>query len=467
MSVIRRIATLAAFFLATAAHAMTASSIPTKVPTYWGTGAQVGYITCPIPIPSQINISAGRASWTDGFPPLTFTLQTAGGVPINGLDLNGALCQLSQWTRWSNAGAPVPYDSVFQSAVGGYPQGAIIASSTTPLLFWLSAVDNNSSNPDTGGAGWQAFVPLATTSPVFQGRLTLVSGTPVMLSTVVGQSVIYYAPFKGNLVSIYNGIDVMPYQFTSGPTDQVGQSLTLGSSWAANSAFDVFDTIIAGSPALCTVAWSSLTARATTLALYDGFRTNASSATCQTSNSSSITLPQNQGTYLGSFYTDANSGEVDFNFGGTASGGMPASLGIWNYYNQSYFTALIADSGISYSYFGGYREARGSSGNQASFMIGAVQNSVTGTYGAIVEVGSTSTSFAEFGIGFNVTNSSTCLPSNIGTNATAPYSSGSTNVCTAYPALGVNVAAAVESAGVAAGTFNFAGLSQLRISVWM
>jgi len=80
-----------------AAFALSDASSPTKIPTYWGQSAPSGDITCPIPIPSQIPFSAGRASWTDGFPPDTFNPIASGGIPPSGKDFNGALCQISQW----------------------------------------------------------------------------------------------------------------------------------------------------------------------------------------------------------------------------------------------------------------------------------------------------------------------------------------------------------------------------------
>ena len=47
-----------------------------------------------VPVPSQIGITAGAASYTDGFPPLTMTPVAAGGVPPSGLDMNGHLTSL-------------------------------------------------------------------------------------------------------------------------------------------------------------------------------------------------------------------------------------------------------------------------------------------------------------------------------------------------------------------------------------
>ncbi len=142
-----------------AALALNDSSIPTRIPTFWGTSAPGGNITCPIPIPSQIGITSGRASWTDGFPPVTFNPVGSGGVPPAGADFNGVLCQLSQWTRWQNAGGPIFYDSGFSAAIGGYPNGAVLAQAASQNCVWVSTVDNNTSDPDIGGANWAGSCP--------------------------------------------------------------------------------------------------------------------------------------------------------------------------------------------------------------------------------------------------------------------------------------------------------------------
>jgi hypothetical protein len=171
-----------------AAFALSDSSIPTKVPTTWGTSAPGGNIVCPMPILSQIGVTPGRASWTDGFPPLTFSPSGAGGIPPFGSDFNGVLCQLSQWTRWYNAGAPVSYDSTFQTAIGGYPNGAVVRSAVTAGLSWRSTVDNNTSNPDTGGANW-----VNAQAPAFSlgtsGYYTLPGGLIAQWGTIAAAAV--------------------------------------------------------------------------------------------------------------------------------------------------------------------------------------------------------------------------------------------------------------------------------------
>lgn len=46
------------------------------------------------------------------------------------------------------------YNATLQADIGGYPEGAIVASIANPGMLWLSIVDNNATNPDTGGTGW-------------------------------------------------------------------------------------------------------------------------------------------------------------------------------------------------------------------------------------------------------------------------------------------------------------------------
>lgn len=128
---------------------MLISSIPAKFTIPWANSASATY-TRAIPTPSQIGITAGAASFADGFPPLCFQ---AGGWP-DGRDFNGILNQITQWAQWQSAGGPIAYDATFQTAIGGYPLGATIRSGTTFGFLWTSTVDGNTTNPDAGGAGW-------------------------------------------------------------------------------------------------------------------------------------------------------------------------------------------------------------------------------------------------------------------------------------------------------------------------
>lgn len=144
---------------------MLAANIPVKISVPWGNSAGGSYIHT-VPVASQIGITAGAASFTDGFPPLNAQPTGAGGVPPFITDFNGVLNQISAWNRWQCAGGSVAYDATFQTAVSGYPLGSLIASAVTLGLYWLSTVDGNTTNPDSGGAGWVAFSPTGSNARV-------------------------------------------------------------------------------------------------------------------------------------------------------------------------------------------------------------------------------------------------------------------------------------------------------------
>ncbi|WP_236658652.1 hypothetical protein [Burkholderia thailandensis] len=131
---------------------MQANQIPTLVPLAFAAGGAFNTI----PEASQIGTNPGGASLVDGFPPLTRTPIAAGGIPPSGLDMNGVLNLITQSTRWAHGGGRYAFNSAFaaDTNVGGYPAGAMLMSADG-FGTWLSLVDNNSDNPDTGpGTKW-------------------------------------------------------------------------------------------------------------------------------------------------------------------------------------------------------------------------------------------------------------------------------------------------------------------------
>ncbi len=134
---------------------MQASSIPSKIQLPFAHSGTKNTI----PVASQIGITAGAASFTDGFPPLTFTPISAGGVPPAGGDFNGILNAITAVQQWQSAGGIFKWDSAFATAIGGYPAGAILQSSAN-TISWLNLADNNSTNPDAtdgSAANWASL----------------------------------------------------------------------------------------------------------------------------------------------------------------------------------------------------------------------------------------------------------------------------------------------------------------------
>lgn len=114
-----------------------------------------------IPNDSQIGITAGRASYSDGFPPLTRTPLAAGGVPPFGTDFNGVLNEITAAIRWSQAGSGYPFNAAFSTAISGYPKGAKIPNSTFDG-FWLNTVEGNATNPENTTSALTGWVPVSS-----------------------------------------------------------------------------------------------------------------------------------------------------------------------------------------------------------------------------------------------------------------------------------------------------------------
>lgn len=107
-----------------------------------------------IPVLSQVGVTAGAASWSDGFPPLTMTPLAAGGIPPSGLDMNGVLHALSAQALWASSGAGVQYNFSWANDpdINGYPKGAKVLNAQG-TGYWMSTIDNNKTDPDAGPSG--------------------------------------------------------------------------------------------------------------------------------------------------------------------------------------------------------------------------------------------------------------------------------------------------------------------------
>lgn len=130
------------------------SDVPYKFSEPWATGAGGGFITSTIPATS----AGAAASQSLGFPPATATPVGAGGTPPAVADFNGLGFYTTSWNLWQQLGGPIIFDAALSTAVNGYPQGAMLAQATLPaaasFAVWVSGVDNNTSDPDTGGSNW-------------------------------------------------------------------------------------------------------------------------------------------------------------------------------------------------------------------------------------------------------------------------------------------------------------------------
>lgn len=143
-------------------------STPNKIITPWATSGLKATI------PETADPVNGRAGFDQGFPPINMTPKVAGGIPPFGQDFNGIFFDLTDAMRYLQAGGSFPYDSVWAAAVGGYPLGALVQRSDRSGL-WLNISANNTTNPDTGGAGWTTPDAGISSVPMASSNVTLTS----------------------------------------------------------------------------------------------------------------------------------------------------------------------------------------------------------------------------------------------------------------------------------------------------
>lgn len=145
---------------------MQSTAIPYKFTQVFANAATAGFVTSPIPATT----ASPAISQNVGFPPATAAPIGSGGTPPSIEDFNGMYQYLANWVNWAQAGGAVPWDSTFSSNFGGYPKGCVVASATIIGRQWFSTAENNTTNPDTGGAGWIEW-------PIHGQQLFTTSGT--------------------------------------------------------------------------------------------------------------------------------------------------------------------------------------------------------------------------------------------------------------------------------------------------
>lgn len=293
-----------------------------------------------------------------------------------------------------------------------------------------------------------------------QGRITFVTGTPVMMSSQAASTTVYYTPYVGDLVPIYDGTNIVPISFPE--VSQVNSDSTKSpSSVATNSCYHLFAWMDGSTPRVTRgFIWTNTTTPGANSALtrVKGILVNSVAIT----NGPAA----QRGTYVGTVCSNGTA-TFDFIYGASGNGGSAASFGLWNAYNQFPTTTTVTDTQTPYSYAGGTRQAGGSAGNQITFIQGSTGASVLFNYAAALRAGTVVASFADFGVGFDSTTTYTYQnirfqqPS--ATQTLLFFSqSGPWNV-----GVGVHILSANENAdGTDAWTFNVGAKNALSATIW-
>jgi hypothetical protein len=218
-------------------------------------------------------------------------------------------------------------------------------------------------------------VGLAAASP--QGRLTLTTAVPVLVSDVTAATTIRYTPHVGELVPVYDGTDLIATVFAELTNDTTASATGKAGPAAVttNSNYDLFVWNDAGTVRLTRgPAWTSDTARGTgagtsELQRVKGLWTNAVAIT----NGPAA----NRGTYVGTVRSNGSS-QIDVKFGASpASGGSNAIIGVWNAYNRVPVVAASYESTDSWAYAtASFRSLNNNNGNRVTMIRGLNEDAV-------------------------------------------------------------------------------------------
>lgn len=216
---------------------------------------------------------------------------------------------------------------------------------------------------DDGGTTKVAFRDSAGTATVIggggglvaQGRLTLTSGAPVTTDDVTAATTLYFTPYGGNIIHVYNGTtwDALTFAETS---------LSL-SGYTADSLYDIFGYSDSGTFALESAIWASsgagTSARATALVLQNG-RYVKSGTTSRL--------------YLGTIRITGTTGQCEDSKGGSNT---KAKRYVWNYFNRRVRPMRSIESTASWAYTTAtIRQMNANANIQCEFVVGVAEDAV-------------------------------------------------------------------------------------------
>ena len=179
---------------------------------------------------------------------------------------------------------------------------------------------------------------------VCEGRLTLTTATAVTTSDVTAATTIYFTPYRGNQIALYNGTQWGLHTFTELSIAVPATTATMYDLWVYNNS---------GTLALEALAWTNNTTRATALALQNGVYCKTGALTRR---------------YVGSFRTTGVSGQTE---------DSEAKRYLWNYYNRVCRVMAVVEGTNSWEYTTAtWRQANNSATNQLDFIVGVAEELV-------------------------------------------------------------------------------------------
>jgi hypothetical protein len=311
---------------------------------------------------------------------------------------------------------------------------ALINNVTASLPGLIPAFPNNTTTFFRGD-GTFAAPPTSAGTVTPQVRITLVSGLAVFTTDQSALSTLFVTPASGNLVPIYDGVNMNPTPFAE--VSQLTTDATKSpAAVAASSVYDVFCWVDSGTNR-CTrgPAWTNDTTRSagTALVLVQGIWLNSVSIT----NGPAA----QRGTYVGSVRSDASS-LYTFRFGAVGAGGSAALVIVWNMYNRVPGAFMVSDNNAAWTPAAGPASLDASTGNRISILHGIDEDAVYATLQ--LRNSQTVVGIVKFGIGLNSTSAFSGRSANSYANTVSDLAHHAE--FNGYIGLGYNFLQALESA---------------------
>lgn len=306
---------------------------------------------------------------------------------------------------------------------------------------------------------------VATATPTPGGYLNLVgvaAGGPVQGSSdVTAATTVYYSPYHGNQIPVWNGASFTVLNF---PELQLALS---ASAQASSTIYDIFIFNNNGSPvAVFGPAWATSTAGSgargtgagtTQLTYQSGILVNAVQISAN-NGSNTYTIPANEATYVGSVLVDGTAGQVsDYR-----TWGQTRKWGVWNAYNRVPICLLAGDSTSSWNYETiTWRPSNNNTANSLTAFTGLAEETFQNTFTqrTLSEQGSGGVAGPSGAVGWNSTTvpSGTTFLNEIAAGTGAETLMTLTSVYTAPPALGAQTVTSLEESATTTGTATFYG----------
>lgn len=250
--------------------------------------------------------------------------------------------------------ANVAYRILITSATGATIYAAQDGIDDTWGIFAGTAQTANTvfAGPSSGASAAPTFravvqpdLPVATMDVGrCEGRLTLTTGTPVTVGDVTAATSIFFTPYRGNRVALFDGSLWAAYVYTE-------RSIAVPST--SSQVYDVFLYNNSGTLTLELTAWTNDTTRATGLVVQDGVYVKSGALTRR---------------YLGTFSTTAVSGQTE---------DSTANRLVYNYAQRVDRPFLRQETTDTWTYTTAtFRQANNSAANQVTLVNGVSEEAV-------------------------------------------------------------------------------------------